>query len=130
AEQFGYVKDRQHVAGFHPHGLSDVPDPVPQPGKSLQLSSIELVGLLRDKPVVYVSENIPAMSELSKAPTRPLDSFEQQGVELFKKGEDLHIQEMPSSLRVIGAIRNAQQCVKCHGGERGDLLGAFSYVLK
>ena len=27
-------------------------------------------------------------------------------------------------------IRSVSQCVKCHGGERGDLLGAFSYSLQ
>ena len=30
---------------------------------------------------------------------------------------------------MLGAIRSAKQCVQCHGGQRGDLLGAFSYTL-
>ena len=29
-------------------------------------------------------------------------------------------------VRVLGAIRAAKQCIDCHGGGRGDLLGAFS----
>ncbi len=31
---------------------------------------------------------------------------------------------------MLGAVRSAKQCVKCHGGSRGDLLGAFSYTLR
>jgi hypothetical protein len=29
---------------------------------------------------------------------------------------------------MLGAIRSTRQCLSCHGGNRGDLLGAFSYV--
>ena len=37
--------------------------------------------------------------------------------------------QTPDGLRILGAIRAAKQCVDCHGGERGALLGAFSYTL-
>jgi mono/diheme cytochrome c family protein len=30
---------------------------------------------------------------------------------------------------MLGAVRSTRQCVACHGGDRGDLLGAFSYAL-
>jgi hypothetical protein len=31
---------------------------------------------------------------------------------------------------MLGLARSVKQCVACHGGARGDLLGAFSYVLR
>jgi hypothetical protein len=31
---------------------------------------------------------------------------------------------------MLGAARSVSQCIKCHDGERGDLLGAFSYYLQ
>lgn len=30
---------------------------------------------------------------------------------------------------VLGAIRSGKQCLSCHEGERGELLGAFLYTL-
>jgi hypothetical protein len=31
---------------------------------------------------------------------------------------------------MVGALRAARQCLECHEGRRGDLLGTFSYVLQ
>lgn len=44
---------------------------------------------------------------------------------------DANREENRGSPRVsaLGAIRSIEQCTKCHGGKRGDLLGAFSYSL-
>ena len=85
--------------------------------------------MLHEKPVAYVSANLPRMDELKKAPTRPLDRFESGGLEKLRGGEDLVTAEAGANLRMLGAIRSARQCVDCHGGRRGDLLGAFSYTL-
>jgi hypothetical protein len=30
---------------------------------------------------------------------------------------------------MLGPIRATKQCTQCHGCERGELLGAFSYIL-
>jgi len=30
---------------------------------------------------------------------------------------------------MLGSLRAAKQCLECHTAKRGDLLGAFSYVL-
>ncbi len=124
---FGYVKDRRHVAGFQAHRFSGVPGP-----EALwEVWRLDLVGLLvHDKPVVYVSENLPSMDQLRGAPTRPLDGFEAAGLEKLRRGEYLIAADVPGALRMLGAIRSVKQCVDCHGGERGDLLGAFSYTLR
>jgi hypothetical protein len=123
---FGYVKDRDHVAGFQPHQFSKRPD------RQLDyaLRTLELIGLVvHDGPRVYISDNLPRMTELRDAPTRAPDVFEQAGLDAIRGGETLFVRESGEHVRVLGAIRAAKQCVDCHGGQRGDLLGAFSYTL-
>jgi hypothetical protein len=123
---FGYLKDRQHVAGFQGHQFSEAPTP----GEHWILRSVDLVGLItHDRPVVYVTANLPRMEELRNAATRPLDDFETAGLGALRGGEDLFKRDVTTGRRLLGAIRSARQCVACHGGERGELLGAFSYTL-
>jgi hypothetical protein len=123
---FGYVKDRRHVAGFSPHAFSDVP----ARAKHWRVERLDLIGLLlHPEPVAYVSEKLPAMDELRGAPTRSLDAFETAGLEAIRTGQTMHVGTDDSRVRMVGAIRSAKQCVDCHGGQRGDLLGAFSYTL-
>lgn len=120
---FGYVKDREHVAGFQSHQFGEKPRGT--------VATVELVGLLlHPEPVVYVSPHLPNMEELRGAPTRGLDRFEAAGLEAIQKGEDLFVGQTPSGTRMMGAIRSAKQCLQCHEGKRGDLLGAFSYRLE
>lgn len=124
---FGFFKDRRHVAGFLPHEFSQVPAPAEQ----WEVRRLELVSLiLHEVPVAYVTENLPRMDELGRAATRPLDPFEASALTRLRRGEDLLYTEAPGLMRMLGSIRSARQCVECHGGERGDLLGAFSYTLR
>jgi hypothetical protein len=121
-------KDIHHVAGFQSHGLSKVPEP----GDRFKLQTVDLVGLVvHPKPVAYVSDKLPAMDELREAPLRDLNAFESAGLKALQDGNEIFVREMPDrSLRMLGAIRALKQCVDCHGGSRGDLLGAFSYELR
>jgi hypothetical protein len=124
---FGYAKDRRHVAGFQRHQFSAVP----QSAERWELQTLYLLGLVvHEEPVVYVSGNLPRMDELLDAEARPPDAFEEAGLATLRRGEDLITQPKGDSLRMLGAIRSVKQCINCHGGERGDLLGAFSYTLK
>ena len=123
---WGYVKDRTRVAGFLSHRFSKVPE-----AKTWRVQRIELVGLLKHpEPVVYLSDRLPAMAELRDALTRPLDEFESAGLEAVRKGEDGFAARRGEVVRFVGGIRSAKQCVECHGGARGDLLGAFAYTLR
>jgi hypothetical protein len=127
ADGFGFVKDRRHVAGFESHRFSRVPGPA----EKWTVQTLDLVGLLtHEAPVAYVSAHLPRMDELREAPTRPLDGFETSGLEGLLRGEDLVLGATSEGLRMLGVIRSVRQCVQCHGGERGDLLGAFSYTLR
>ncbi len=124
---FGYVKDRRHVAGFEGHRFGEVPGSWGR----WELQTLELVGLLvADEPRIYVSDHLPRMDGQRDVPTRPLDPFEAVGLETIRGGDDLLIARDGATTRMLGAIRSLKQCVACHGGERGDLLGAFSYTLR
>ena len=95
-----------------------------------KLERLELVGLVRNpEPAVYVSEFLPRMTELDSVVTRPADGFEAAGLVRLAAGEDLVANAVGPRVRLLGAIRNMAACVECHGGQRGDLLGAFSYRL-
>jgi len=121
-------KDIRHVGGFQAHGLSKAP----KDNERYKLQTVDLVGLVvHPKPVAYVSDKLPAMDELREAPLRDLNAFEASGLKALQDGDEVFVREMPDkSLRMLGAIRALKQCVDCHGGARGDLLGAFSYELR
>jgi hypothetical protein len=124
---FGYVPDRDHVVGFQPHAFFRAP----QVASQWWIDRLELVSLLRhEEPAVYLSEHLPRMQELREADTRPLDDFEQEALAALRRGEDIKEQSTPDRIRMLGAIRAAKQCLKCHSVERGELLGAFSYDLR
>lgn len=123
---WGHVRDRARVAGFVAHRFSEVPK-----ADAWAVHRVELVGLLRHRePRVYLSDKLPAMDELRAAPTRPLDAFETAGLAAVRAGEEGFAAQKADVLRYLGAVRSARQCVDCHGGHRGDLLGAFSYTLR
>ena len=123
---FGYIRDRDHVAGFRPHQFHDNPKAPPR----WRVTRLELVGLLKyDEPEVYLSADLPRMDELSQAPARPPDAFEREALVKLRDGEDLVVQEALRQMRMLGSIRAAYQCLRCHDVRRGELLGAFSYRL-
>jgi hypothetical protein len=124
---YGYVKDLRHVSGHLPHAFSKVPEQAEQ----WNVETLDLVSLIRHAgPVAYVSADLPRMDELSDAPTRPLDTFESASLARLRDGESLVVGSDGPHLRMFGALHSARECTTCHGGERGDVLGAFSYVLR
>jgi hypothetical protein len=133
APGFGYVKDRDHVAGFQPHQFHEVPtyQSKEKDRNQWRVQRLELVSLLKfEAPAVYLSEHLPRMDELAGAKTRPLDDFEKRALHALQQGADLEFAFSPTRVRMLGSVRCLQQCAKCHQANRGDLLGAFSYLLK
>ncbi len=125
---FGYVKDRDQVAGFKPHGFRHTywMDHVP-----LRVDHVLLIGILKhEQPVVYMTEKLPSMDKIHLEKARPLDLFEQAGLATLREGEDLYIASKDATFRMAGALRATKTCQKCHDAEIGDLLGAFSYTLR
>lgn len=130
-DRMGYVKDREHIAGFESHAFQSIPQ-VDSSGNNeqWQVTRLELVSLLKhDVPRVYVSENLPQMDELENAVTRPLDDFESSALEKLRRTEDLVVQISVNRIRMLGSLRAGKDCLECHSVQRGDLLGAFSYDL-
>jgi hypothetical protein len=133
ARGFGDALDRYQVAGFQAHQFHERPDfPSIADGKPRwTLERLDLVSLLKhDKSCAYVSEHLPRMDELRDAPTRPLDRFEQKALAALQGGEDIMVSAGPGPIHMLGAIRALNECVVCHDARRGELLGAFSYVLR
>jgi hypothetical protein len=125
---FGIVEDRTRVVGFERHGFRDQ---AYWTRSKLVADRVELVSLLlQPEPAVYQSDRLPTMEAVREFPTRPLDAFETASLGLLRAGEDMTSASSGEVTRAFGSIRSAKQCVTCHGGERGDLLGAFSYMLR
>ena len=131
SERFGFVKTRQLAAGFEPHAMTENPNRAWH--KELiewQISRLDLVSLLKfAEPRVYLSEHLPRMDELRNAETRPVDDFEQRALTHLRNGEDIVLDQQLNTIRLVGAVRAAKQCLDCHSVRRGELLGAFSYLL-
>lgn len=128
---FGYIKDRDNVAGFIPHRLSMHPNL--SGSNTWDVTRLELVSLLKhNEPRVYLSQHLPSMKELrsTTVPTRPLDDFEKTSLTNLRKGEYLVIDSTKERIEMFGAIRAVKQCLQCHQVKHGQLLGAFSYTLQ
>jgi hypothetical protein len=127
---FGYVKDREHVAGFKPHGFRSPPTRV-HPRRPWSIQHIQLVGVLsHPKPVVYQTDRLPSMEQVRQGKTRTLDAFEEAALTALREGEDLFLAGKGEAVRMLGALRATKTCRQCHDAEVGDLLGAFSYTLR
>jgi hypothetical protein len=127
---FGYFRDRDHVAGFVPHGFLNYQPRlfVGRPRRRWLTARVELVSMLKhDRPMVYASDRLPNMTALRDAPVRELDVFEQTSLNSLLAGEDLVSDFHPGRVRAVGSLRATRQCLDCHQVVRGTLLGAFSY---
>jgi hypothetical protein len=136
--RFGYMKDKEHVAGFFPHAITHAPNMRSVDGRpwyevrteQWALRRLELVSLLKHpEPKVYVSDELPRMEKLAEAIVRGLGAFEEEALARLKKGEDVIAQATTNRIEMVGSLRAAKQCLQCHDVQRGELLGAFSYEL-
>ncbi len=135
----GYIKDREHIAGFGKHAFSFLPalhytrpthPPKGETGEKnvWKVQRMELVSLLKHRePVAYVTGYLPRMEDTEDAETRGLDHFESEGLKKLQQGEDLVVQSHLNRLTMIGSVRATESCLKCHSVKKGHLLGAFSY---
>ena len=131
-ERIGYVRDRDHVAGFQSHGFTRSPDfpSAQETSAEWKIVRLELVSLLKhSSPVAYVSGELPRMDKLNDAQIRPLNQFERDSLHRLRLEEDLVVDDRASGIEILGAIRAGTDCLKCHSVKRGELLGAFSYKL-
>lgn len=97
-----------------------------------RLERLELIGLLKyPAPVVYSSNEVPTMAELEKAPTEPLNAFEQKAVERLRSNwsENVVVNETSDEIHIVGGLRASKSCIACHAVESGQMLGALTYRL-
>jgi hypothetical protein len=142
--RWGIVNNNGNVAGFAGHAFSYLPTIVeprtsqedhrpaePDPKHPWHVTRLELISLLKhDKPVVYVSDHLPRMTELNDSATRGLTVFERKALQSLHTGDELAAEATLNRIRMVGAVRATKQCLECHTVERGTLLGAFSYELR
>lgn len=96
-----------------------------------EIVRLELVSLLKFKDArVYMSKELPQLEKLKDAPTRELDEFEAGALAKLWHDEDVIVEEEPHRIRMLGSLRATNRCLDCHTVKRGQLLGAFSYVLR
>ena len=69
------------------------------------------------------------MEDVGDLPKRPLDDFEAEALEKIRTGEEVVTQATLNRIQMVGAVRALSTCIHCHGGNEGDLLGAFSYEI-
>lgn len=151
-DSWGLVKKDKTAAGFKPHALAGLPDlgrarydtTAPKKDATGRITGyplverwavrrVELIGLLmHDSPVVYLNPDgkLPAMDAAKDGGTRDLTEFETTSLKDLAAGKDVvAVDAVTNHVRMVGAIRMASACLKCHEGKRGDLLGAFTYDL-
>jgi hypothetical protein len=147
--RIGYIRSRDEVAGFESHGFGNLNGHLlgidtyaswilGRPAAAVeearpshwQVIRLELVGLLRhDEPRVYLSRELPRMDQLADASNRALDDFESGALPKIRSEENVVMDIAHDQIKMLGAIRAGNDCLQCHEGERGQLLGAFSYEL-
>jgi hypothetical protein len=131
---FGKVVSSKRAIGFEPHGPTDLKREIgttKEDAATWQLTRLELVSLLRHaEPRVYVAETIPLMNELEDIPHRALNEFEVGALLQLETERDTVIEETPGGAVMLGAVRAGNDCLQCHNGPRGKLLGAFSYEFR
>ena len=124
-------------ARFKPHQFRHVPQVATSAGPPRDamkerwlVRRLELVSLLKHaEPVAYVTKHLPRMDELRKAPTRPLDSFEEKALKTLRAGKTIVADPTVNRIQMLGAVRATRQCLDCHQVQPGEMLGAFSYEL-
>jgi hypothetical protein len=120
------------VIGFVSHGFHEPQWVGREAPPAWVLERLELVSLLKfDEPRVYVLDHLPRMDQLSgdDVPTRPLDEFETSALKRLRTDEDVVTADEGEHVRMLGSLRAAMPCQECHSVHRGELLGAFTYVL-
>ena len=132
------AKVRDQHAGFVPHAFHYSPNALQREQQKEEpewvVTKLELISLHRfGKPTVYVSETLPRMDQLngSDVPRRPLNAFERRHLaEIWNSDNDIIVDESQKPVRMLGAIRAVDECLACHTGNRGEVLGAFTYQLR
>jgi hypothetical protein len=129
-EGFGYMRDRNQVAGFQAHGFRYLGVAEHEKWR-WRVQHILLIGMMRqESPVVYLTDRLPSMEQIREGKTRAPDLFETAGLAALKDGEDLYLARKGDTVRMLGAVRATRTCQQCHDVSVGQMLGSLSYTLR
>ena len=106
---------------------------LPIDGLAYQVTKMQLIGLSKDRPVVYLSSWLNVMrDQLKNYEARTLTDSELESVERLEAGESLtwDFQQDRSEVTLVGALRAEESCIACHQASEGELLGAFVYSMQ
>jgi hypothetical protein len=120
-------------------------------GQTYQITSIELISLnsgaaLRSRvraaparfptsaapttrPFAYIQPFNVTKAHLQESDRRPLREQELGAIDKLAAGNETVFNERSTPPLLLGAVRASSQCLKCHEGPAGRMLGAFSYSL-
>lgn len=130
-ERLGYIESIDRVIGFEPHAVQTLPAAIPASSETWRVARLELVSLLKhDSPAVYISDSLPNLDQLKNLTTRDLDDFEQSSLARLRGDEEIVVDNQPTAIRMLGAVRAGEVCLACHQVPQKTLLGAFSYELR
>ncbi len=95
----------------------------------LSATHMALVLGTKHRPATAIELNLMGVAK-PPPPTRPLDAFEVAALKRLQAGVEVVAGVDHGQMRVLGAVRARESCVKCHEGTSvGTLLGAFTYSL-
>jgi len=134
----GAVTEPKVAVGFEPHAMQLPPQNLAKnflKEQQLNLESLQLVSLHRfETPRAYVLDHLPRMDQLigEDVPTRELSKFERSAIETLGQTttDDIVTEVTDDGLAMLGSVRAYESCLECHAGNKGDLLGAFSYTFR
>ena len=131
----GFPAGDGKAAGFSDHGFHHPPPAVQlSTGENkwarFRTAQLQLVSLMRlDSPRVYQLDGPPRMDRIRREhmPTRDLNAFEEYALKQLQESDEIVTASQGNTILMLGAVRSTERCTNCHGGDIGDLLGAFSY---
>jgi hypothetical protein len=137
AERLGFARDRDYVAGFEPHRFTNMPElkkhlvfGTYRAWGDWKVERVELVSLRKAAgPHAYLSSEVPDLKALRNADTRLLDDFEIRALAQLHAAKNVVIEQTDGLVRMVGALRAGNNCLRCHAGARGELIGAISYEI-
>jgi len=99
------------------------------------MNRVGLIGIAEHTtPVAFISPtSVPRLADLTNATfrariqQRPLTAFETNALPQLRAGRET-VMDLKAGL-VVGAVRAREDCLKCHEGKVGTLLGALSYEM-
>jgi hypothetical protein len=105
-------------------------------GQPHVVERVELIGLVKHpEPTAYVVPWGPPQkaffttNSARHVKTRALTAFETNALVELRKGGNEFVGMDNGAPAILGAVRARRECLKCHDGESGALLGAFSYSM-